>query len=91
MHETNVVPEGTGIRIAQLVSMVVMWVFVISISLWILNLLLLAIDLQDALGATFAIGMVAIPVFLTLACVLTYVFIELDRENRRLIRGRPEE
>lgn len=80
----------SGVRLAQFASIVFMWVFFLSISVWIFNLLALSIELRDALEATIAIGIVAVPVYLTLACVLTYVFIGLRREERRLLRGEPE-
>jgi len=62
-----------------------MWAFVVAISGWIINLLALSVELQDALEATIGIGLVAIPVYLTLAAILTYVFFGLRKEERRLI------
>lgn len=79
--------SGSGVRIAQFVSIFVMWMFVISISVWIVNLLALAIELNDALEASIGIGLVAIPVYLTLASILTYVFFGLRREARRFEKG----
>jgi hypothetical protein len=72
------------IFIAQIASILLIWLFVILISIWIVNLLLLAIELNDVPGASVGISIVAIPVFLTLACILTYVFVGLQREKRRL-------
>jgi hypothetical protein len=84
--------ESTGVRVAQVVSMVLMWVFVLGISTWIFNLLALSVELKDSLEASIGIGLIAVPVYLTLACVLTYVFIGLVREDRRLRReGRKPE
>ena len=65
-----------------------MWAFVTSITLWIFNLLALSRELLDALGASIAISIVAIPVFLTLACVLTYVFVTLRSEEKRILKER---
>ena len=67
--------------LAQIVSVSLIWVFVIIISLWILNLILLSLELQDVPGASLGISIVAIPVFLTLAALLTYVFIGLRKEK----------
>jgi len=72
------------IFIVQVASLSMIWVFVLAIALWIANLLKLSHELNDALGATVGISLVAVPVFLTLASVLTYVFVGLQREAWRL-------
>ena len=64
---------------AQFVSLLLMWIFVLAITVWIINLILLSIELDDVPGASVAISIVAIPVFVTLASVLTYVFVGLQR------------
>ena len=61
-----------------------MWIFVLGIAFWIINLLKLSLELDDAFGASVGISLVAVPVFVTLAGVLTYVFVGLQREARRL-------
>lgn len=66
---------------AQVISMSLIWLFVISISIWIFHLLFLSIKLNDVPGASVGISLVAVPVFWTLACILTYVFVGL-RRNR---------
>jgi hypothetical protein len=71
------------ITIAQYASLGFIWLFVFGISLWIVNLLVLSRELSDALEATIGISIVAIPVFLTLAGVLTYVFLGLRSEEKR--------
>ncbi len=68
----------------QLASFLLIWLFVIGIAFWIINLMRLSVELDDAVGATAAISLVAIPVFFTLAGVLTYVFVGLQKEERRL-------
>ncbi len=73
-----------AIFVAQLLSVLLIWVFVISITLWIINLIVLAIELNDAPGASVAISIVAIPVFITIASILTYVFIGLQKERYRI-------
>ena len=66
----------------QVASVAVMWVFVLGISSWILHLNRLSHQLHDVPSATVAISIVAIPVFLTGASVLTYVFVGLQRGAR---------
>lgn len=62
----------------QMISMLGIWVFVLGISYWIIHLIRLSNKLQDAPTASVGISIVAIPVFLTGATVLTYVFIGLQ-------------
>jgi len=69
------------IFIMQLMMVALFWVFVAGLTIWLLNLLQLAIELNDVPGFPMAISLVAIPVFWTLASVLTYVFVGL-RRNR---------
>jgi hypothetical protein len=71
------------IFIAQVVSVSLIWLFVITITLWILNLISLSIDLNDMPGASVGISIVAIPIFITLASILTYVFIGLQRGKNK--------
>jgi len=66
----------------QVVSMAMIWVFVLSISFWVIHLLRLSHRLHDVPSASFGISIVAIPVFLTGASVLTYVFVGLRRGRR---------
>jgi len=68
------------IYVLQVASVGMIWVFVLSISLWILNLLQLSHRLHDVPSASIGISIVAIPVFLTGASVLTYVFVGLQRD-----------
>jgi hypothetical protein len=81
----------SGVRIAQFISIFVMWIFVVSISAWIVNLLALSIELQDALEASIGIGLVAIPVYLTLAVILTYVFFGLRKEEQQVMHSVSDE
>lgn len=71
--------NNKSIFIAQVISLSLIWIFVISISIWIINLISLSLELHDAPGASVGISIVAIPVFITLACVLTFVFIGLQK------------
>ncbi len=71
------------ILMAQIISVSLIWILVISITIWLLYLLQLAMELKDAPGFSVAISLVAIPVFWTLASVLTYVFVGL-RRNRTI-------
>ena len=84
-NESNTDPK-TIIFIAQLISLSLIWIFVIGIAVWIINLILLSIELDDAPGASIGISIVAIPVFYTLAGILTYVFVGLHKEKNRLLK-----
>ncbi len=66
----------------QVVSVGLIWVFVLSIAVWILHLQTLSHRLHDVPSASVAISIVAIPVFVTGAGVLTYVFVGLRRGAR---------
>jgi len=63
----------------QIASVAGIWVFVLGICWWILHLLQLSHRLHDVPSASIGISIVAIPVFLTGAAVLTYVFVGLRR------------
>jgi hypothetical protein len=67
------------IRILQIVSITLIWIFVLAIDTWILSLLFVAKELNDALNASVAIGILAIPLFLAIASILTYVFVGLQK------------
>ncbi len=69
------------IRILQIASLAYIWVFVIAVDTWILSLLRIAKKLNDALNASVAIGILAIPLFLTIASILTYVFVGLQKHR----------
>ena len=49
---------------AQILSISLIWIFVLGIAIWIINLISVSLDLQDAPGASIGISMIAIPVFL---------------------------
>ncbi|MFQ5705982.1 MAG: hypothetical protein ACE5HO_00945 [bacterium] len=63
----------------QIASVSLIWIFVLSVAIWILKLIKVSHELNDALNASVAISIVAIPVFFTLASVLTYVFVGLQK------------
>lgn len=69
------------IRILQIASIAFIWIFVVAIDAWILSLLRVAKQLHDALNASIAIGLIAIPLFLTIAGMLTYVFVGLQKHR----------
>ena len=71
--------DQAWIQALQVASVVFIWVFVLGISAWIIHLLRLSHQLQDVPSASIGISIVAIPVFLTGASVLTYVFLGLRR------------
>ena len=61
----------------QVGSVAAIWIFVLGISAWILHLLRLSRQLHDVPSASIGISIVAIPVFLAGAAILTYVFVGL--------------
>ncbi len=65
----------------QILSISLIWVLVVSVIWWILNLLSLSNYLHDAQNATLAISLLIMPLFVLLASILTYVFVGL-RRNR---------
>jgi hypothetical protein len=67
----------------QLLSLIGIWVFVLGVTMWILRLIVVAHQLNDMPGGSVAISIVAIPVFLTGATVLTYVFVGLRRGREK--------
>ena len=69
------------IKALQIASLIYIWIFVIAVDSWIISLLRVAQKLDDALNASVAIGIVAIPLFLTIASILTYVFVGLQRHR----------
>jgi len=83
-------PERAWIYALQVLSVVSIWVFVLGISGWILHLIRLSRQLHDVPSASVAISIVAIPVFLIGAGVLTYVFVGLQRGRRDLPESEDE-
>lgn len=67
------------IYILQVMSLSFIWVLFTGIAIWIFNLIKVSLSLRDAPDASVAISIVAIPVFFTLASVLTYVFVGLRK------------
>ena len=65
----------------QYLSLGFIWLMVIGIVTWIVNLIILSNYLHDAQNATLGISLVIIPIFIALASVLTYVFFGLRRAN----------
>lgn len=69
------------IYIVQIFSISLIWVFVFGVTWWILRLLIISINLRDAIDASVGISILVIPIFITLASILTYVFIGLQRNR----------
>lgn len=72
-----------GIEYLQILSISLIWVLFAMIGVWIFNLIRQSLRLRDAPDASVAISIVAIPVFLLLASVLTYVFVGLRRGREK--------
>lgn len=69
------------IELAQLISFLTMWIFVIGIVVWIINLISISIDLHDQPGVSLGISLIAIPVFVTLAGILTYAYFGFKKKE----------
>jgi hypothetical protein len=65
----------------QVLSLSLIWVLVVLIGTWVVNLLQLSHELRDVPSATIGISIIAVPVFVTIASVLTYVFVGLHKEK----------
>ena len=73
--------QNKTIRALQIASIAYIWIFVIAVDIWIISLLVVAKRLDDALNASVAIGILAIPLFLIIAIILTYVFVGLQKHR----------
>ena len=70
------------IFVFQVLSVTMIWVFVLGISGWIIHLLRLSHRLHDVPSASVGISIVAIPVFLVaIIAVITAWFLEVGRRE----------
>ena len=60
------------IEVLQIVSISLIWVLFTGIAVWIVTLIKESLKLHDAPDASVGISIIAIPVFFTLASLLTY-------------------
>ncbi len=72
---------------AQILSISLIWIFVLGVAIWIINLISVSLDLHDAPGVSIGISIIAIPVFFTLAAILTYVFVGFHKKEHKLINN----
>ncbi len=79
------------IAAAQLVSFLLMWVFVIGITIWIINLITISVDLHDVPGVSLGICIIAIPVFVTLARILTYAYFGFKKKDKNNLKFSSED
>ena len=63
----------------QVFSISIIWLLLIGVNFWIINLISLSRYLQDAQNATLVISIVILPLFGLLAGILTYVFVGLRK------------
>jgi hypothetical protein len=70
--------NGKFIFYMQVGSMLGIWIVFLGIIWWLSNSIRHAVELHDAPMATIAITILAIMVFITLVCILTYVFVGLQ-------------
>jgi uncharacterized RDD family membrane protein YckC len=78
------------IATAQLVSFLLMWIFVIGITIWIINLIVISVDLHDVPGVSLGISIIAIPVFITLASILTYAYFGFKKKDNNKLNNSSE-
>lgn len=83
MHNQDTPASNKWIFVTQVASVSLIWIMVVGIVVWVINLILLSLELHDVPGASVGISIVALPVFITLAGVLTYVFVGLQKGKRR--------
>ena len=79
------------IATAQLVSFLLMWVFVIGITIWIINLITISVELNDVPGVSLGISIIAIPVFVTLASILTYAYFGFKKKDNNNLKVSSED
>ena len=65
----------------QIASLSWIWIFVLGVTVWIIRLIVISIRLQDSPNASVIISIVVIPIYLSLASVLTYVFVGLQKNK----------
>ncbi len=70
----NNTPNPRSVRTVQLGLLALLWAFVIGIVSWFIGLIRLSLQLQDIPSASIGISLVAIPVFLLILGLATYVF-----------------
>jgi hypothetical protein len=75
--------NGKQVFALQVASLALIWIVVILIGIWIVNLLRLSYELPDVPSATFGISIIAVPVFVTIASILTYVFVGLQKGKEK--------
>ncbi len=76
-------PNKKIIFLLQFASVAFIWVFITAILFWIVNMILVAHRLNDALDASVAISIIAMPVYVSLASLLTYVFVGLQKGKNK--------
>lgn len=79
------------IATAQLASLLLMWIFVIGITIWIVNLITISVELHDVPGVSLGISIIAIPVFIMLASILTYAYFGFKKNDINKLSGSPED
>ncbi|MFQ6605891.1 MAG: hypothetical protein ACE5D2_08830 [Fidelibacterota bacterium] len=77
--EDQLKQKSTLILFIQILSLSFIWLLVVAVITWILNLISLSNYLKDAQNATLGISIVVMPIFALLAGVLTYVFVGLKK------------
>lgn len=81
MTKDNDIKKPDFYFILQVISISLIWLLVLGITWWIIRLIALSIQLHDAPDLSVIISIVVIPIFITIASTLTYVFVGLQRNK----------
>ncbi len=81
MYQHDNIMNEKHIFALQVASLALIWIVVILIGIWVVNLLRLSYELPDVPSATFGISIIAVPIFVTIASILTYVFVGLQKRK----------
>lgn len=71
------------IFLLQLVPVILVWSIALGFSVFIIYLINLSGELKDVTSVAVGVSLVAIPLLLTMASVLSYVFVGLRRGRKK--------
>ncbi len=90
-HPTSTPTSTRAIVVAQFAILGTFVLFAAGVIGWIVHLVRLSFDLDDVPDASMAISLIAIPVFLTLTALVTYVVVGLVLDPDARSEGNREE
>jgi hypothetical protein len=71
------------IFLLQLVPLILVWSIALGFTVFIIYIINLSSELKDVTSVAVGVSLVAIPLLLTMASVLTYVFVGLKRGRKK--------